>query len=51
MTPSLSSVFRQGSTARIPKLFQELCNITIVGGQDRLRGKVFRLAHGLRRYL
>jgi aspartate aminotransferase-like enzyme len=30
---------------RIPKLFQELCNITIVGGQDRLRGKVFRLAH------
>jgi serine---pyruvate transaminase len=31
--------------ARIPKLFQELCNITIVGGQDRLRGKVFRLAH------
>jgi aspartate aminotransferase-like enzyme len=30
--------------ARIP-LFQELCNITIVGGQDRLRGKVFRLAH------
>jgi aspartate aminotransferase-like enzyme len=31
--------------ARIPKLFQELYNITIVGGQDRLRGKVFRLAH------
>ena len=31
--------------ARIPKLFQDLCNITIVGGQDRLRGKVFRLAH------
>jgi aspartate aminotransferase-like enzyme len=31
--------------ARLPKLFQELCNITIVGGQDRLRGKVFRLAH------
>lgn len=31
--------------ARIPRLFQELCNITIVGGQDRLRGKVFRLAH------
>jgi aspartate aminotransferase-like enzyme len=31
--------------ARIPKMFQELCNITIVGGQDRLRGKVFRLAH------
>jgi aspartate aminotransferase-like enzyme len=31
--------------ARIPKLFQELCHITIVGGQDRLRGKVFRLAH------
>jgi aspartate aminotransferase-like enzyme len=31
--------------ARIPKLFHELCNITIVGGQDRLRGKVFRLAH------
>jgi aspartate aminotransferase-like enzyme len=31
--------------ARIPKLFQELCNITIVGGQGRLRGKVFRLAH------
>jgi len=31
--------------ASIPKLFQELCNITIVGGQDRLRGKVFRLAH------
>jgi aspartate aminotransferase-like enzyme len=31
--------------ARIPKLFQELCNITIVGGQDQLRGKVFRLAH------
>jgi aspartate aminotransferase-like enzyme len=30
---------------RIPRLFQELCNITIVGGQDRLRGKVFRLAH------
>jgi aspartate aminotransferase-like enzyme len=31
--------------ALIPKLFQDLCNITIVGGQDRLRGKVFRLAH------
>jgi aspartate aminotransferase-like enzyme len=31
--------------ARLPKLFQELCNITIVGGQGRLRGKVFRLAH------
>ena len=31
--------------ARIPKLFQDLCHITIVGGQDRLRGKVFRLAH------
>jgi aspartate aminotransferase-like enzyme len=31
--------------ARIPKLFQELCHTTIVGGQDRLRGKVFRLAH------
>jgi aspartate aminotransferase-like enzyme len=31
--------------SRIPKLFQELCHITIVGGQDRLRGKVFRLAH------
>ena len=31
--------------ARIPKLFEELCGITIVGGQDRLRGKVFRLAH------
>jgi serine---pyruvate transaminase len=31
--------------ARIPKLFQELCDITIVGGQDRLRGKIFRLAH------
>jgi aspartate aminotransferase-like enzyme len=31
--------------ARIPKLFQDLCQITIVGGQDRLRGKVFRLAH------
>lgn len=31
--------------ARIPKLFQELCHMTIVGGQDRLRGKVFRLAH------
>jgi aspartate aminotransferase-like enzyme len=31
--------------ARIPKLFQELCHITIVGGQGRLRGKVFRLAH------
>jgi aspartate aminotransferase-like enzyme len=31
--------------ARIPRLFQELCHITIVGGQDRLRGKVFRLAH------
>jgi aspartate aminotransferase-like enzyme len=30
---------------RIPRLFQELCHITIVGGQDRLRGKVFRLAH------
>jgi aspartate aminotransferase-like enzyme len=30
---------------RIPKLFHELCNITIVGGQDRLRGEVFRLAH------
>jgi aspartate aminotransferase-like enzyme len=30
---------------RIPKMFQELCNMTIVGGQDRLRGKVFRLAH------
>jgi aspartate aminotransferase-like enzyme len=31
--------------AQIPKLFQDLCHITIVGGQDRLRGKVFRLAH------
>jgi aspartate aminotransferase-like enzyme len=31
--------------ARIPTLFQEMCNITIVGGQDQLRGKVFRLAH------
>jgi aspartate aminotransferase-like enzyme len=31
--------------ARLPKLFQELCHMTIVGGQDRLRGKVFRLAH------
>jgi aspartate aminotransferase-like enzyme len=30
---------------RIPRLFQELCSITIVGGQDRLRGKIFRLAH------
>jgi aspartate aminotransferase-like enzyme len=30
---------------RIPKLFQELCDMTIVGGQDRLRGQVFRLAH------
>jgi serine---pyruvate transaminase len=30
---------------RIPKLLQEHFNITIVGGQDRLRGKVFRLAH------
>jgi aspartate aminotransferase-like enzyme len=31
--------------ARIPKMFQDLCHMTIVGGQDRLRGKVFRLAH------
>lgn len=31
--------------ARIPKAFQEQFNITIVGGQDQLRGKVFRLAH------
>ncbi|HXH13404.1 MAG TPA: alanine--glyoxylate aminotransferase family protein [Alphaproteobacteria bacterium] len=31
--------------ARIPRAFQEQFNITIVGGQDRLRGKVFRLAH------
>jgi len=38
--------------ARIPKLFQDLCNITIVGGQDRLRGQSIPAgAYGLRRYL
>jgi len=31
--------------ARIPKLFWDHFHITIVGGQDQLRGKVFRLAH------
>jgi aspartate aminotransferase-like enzyme len=31
--------------ARLPRAFQEQFNITIVGGQDRLRGQVFRLAH------
>ena len=31
--------------ARFPSCSRSLCNITIVGGQDRLRGKVFRLAH------
>jgi aspartate aminotransferase-like enzyme len=31
--------------ARLPQAFQDQFNITIVGGQDQLRGKVFRLAH------
>jgi aspartate aminotransferase-like enzyme len=31
--------------ARLPKAFQDQFNMTIVGGQDQLRGKVFRLAH------
>ena len=38
--------------ARIPKLFQELCNITIVGGQDRLAWESLPAgAYGLCRYL